>query len=180
MNEIKHAEKKIIALYEYKGDGGYLYPVIEIKCLSHKMEYVRFKREDGIENLRQQCFCCGEVSRDLKKSLVKNFYELNECDYSIRDLKFEFLKEVRDNLDKIKNQEAWNEYDNYLNSDKWKLKRKKVLERDNYLCQACLTSKAQEIHHLTYENIYDEPLYQLISVCKRCHDKIESKKHLKK
>jgi 5-methylcytosine-specific restriction endonuclease McrA len=53
------------------------------------------------------------------------------------------------------------------------------LERDDYLCQACLTNKAEEIHHLTYENIYDEPLYQLIAVCKRCHDKIEAKKQNK-
>jgi 5-methylcytosine-specific restriction endonuclease McrA len=179
MNEIKHKEKNVVAVYEFKGEGGYLYPAIEIKCLSHKMDFVKFKREDGVEMLRKQCFCCGEVSRDLKKSLVQSFNLLQECNYSIRDLKYVFLKEVRESLDKIKNQEAWDEYNQYLNSDKWKLKRKKVLERDNYLCQACLTNKAEEIHHLTYENIYDEPLYQLISVCKRCHDKIEAKKQNK-
>jgi 5-methylcytosine-specific restriction endonuclease McrA len=176
MNQIRHTEKNIIANYEYKGDGGYLYPAIEIECLSHKMEFIRFKREDGVQMLRQQCFCCGEVSRDLKKSMVSNFDSLNECDYGIRDLKFEFLKQARNILDKIKNQEAWDEYNQYLNSDKWKLKRRKVLERDNYLCQACLTNEAQEVHHLTYENIYDEPLFELISVCKRCHEKIETKK----
>ena len=70
-------------------------------------------------------------------------------------------------------------YKQYLNSELWKFKRKKVLERDNYLCQACLTNKADEVHHLTYDNCYDEPLFELISVCKRCHQKIESKKQHK-
>jgi hypothetical protein len=53
------------------------------------------------------------------------------------------------------------------------------LERDNYLCQACLTNRAEQIHHLTYNNIYDEPLYELLSVCKRCHIKIEQQKQTK-
>jgi 5-methylcytosine-specific restriction endonuclease McrA len=83
-------------------------------------------------------------------------------------------------LHRIKNEEAWDKYNDYLNSEKWKLKRKKVFERDNYLCQACLTNEAQEVHHLTYNNIYDEPLYELISVCKRCHIKIEEQKQTQK
>jgi len=176
MIEVRHKSLNLVAKYEYIGNGGYKYPSLKIECLSHDMQFVRFKRYDGVENLRKQCFCCGELSMDLKKSLVKNFNEIQECNKDIRYRKDEFYKEVMSSLFRIKNEEAWDKYNQYLNSDKWKFKRKKVLERDNYLCQACLTNRAEEIHHLTYDNIYDEPLYELLSVCKRCHIKIEQQK----
>ena len=180
MMEIRHKSNNLVAKYHYVGDRGYKYPALKIECLSHDMQFVRFKRYDGIENLRKQCFCCGELSMDVKKSLVENFDEIPECNKDIRYLKDEFYKEVMSSLHRIKNEEAWDKYNHYLNSEKWKLKRKKVFERDNYLCQACLTNEAQEVHHLTYNNIYDEPLYELISVCKRCHIKIENQKQTQK
>lgn len=180
MNYINHKSNNVIAKYYYKGDKGYKYAVVEIECLSHNMQFVKFTRQDGIQILRKQCFCCGELSMDLKKSLVENFDDVQEFNNDIRFLKDEFYKQVIIGLDKIKNDEAWHKYTEYLNSDKWKLKRKKVLERDNHLCQACLTNRAEQIHHLTYNNIYDEPLYELISVCKICHIKIEQQKQAKK
>lgn len=180
MNYINHKSNNVIAKYYYKGDKGYKYAVVEIECLSHDMQFVKFTRQDGIQNLRKQCFCCGELSMDLKRSLVENFDDLKEFNKDLRYLKDEFYKKVIMDLHRIKNDEAWDRYNEYLNSDKWNNKRKKVLERDNYLCQACLTNPAQEVHHLTYNNIYDEPLYELISVCKRCHIKIEEQKKLKK
>jgi hypothetical protein len=179
MNYINHKSNNVIAKYYYKGDKGYKYAVVEIECLSHNMQFVKFTRQDGIQNLRRQCFCCGELSMDLKKSLVENFDDVQEFNNDLRYLKDEFYKQVIMGLHKIKNDEAWDKYNEYLNSEKWKLKRKKVLERDNYLCQACLTNRAEQIHHLTYNNIYDEPLYELLSVCKRCHMKIEQQKQTK-
>lgn len=67
-------------------------------------------------------------------------------------------------------------YSEYLKSDKWKAKRLKVLERDNYTCKACETNKATQAHHLSYEFVFDEPLFHLISVCAPCHDKIHKLK----
>jgi hypothetical protein len=180
MMEIRHKSNNVVAKYYYKGDTGYKYAIVEIECRSHDMQFVKFTRQDGIQNLRKQCFCCGELSMDLKKSSVENFDDLREFNNDIRYLKNEFYKEVIVGLTRVKNDEAWDKYNEYLNSEKWKLKRKKVFERDNYLCQACLTNESQEVHHLTYTNIYDEPLYELISVCKRCHLKIEQQKHLRK
>ena len=66
----------------------------------------------------------------------------------------------------------WDKYDAYLSSEKWKSKRDKVLKRDNYLCQACLENKATEVHHKTYRYVGDEPLFDLVSVCNPCHERI--------
>jgi hypothetical protein len=60
-------------------------------------------------------------------------------------------------------------YQVYLSSYEWKCKRKLVLARDNNLCQECRVKPADEIHHLTYKNLFDEPLEDLQSLCQTCH-----------
>lgn len=62
-------------------------------------------------------------------------------------------------------------YNIYLKSYAWGTKRRQVLERDNYCCVLC-NSRADHVHHLTYDRIYDESLYDLISLCERCHEAI--------
>lgn len=64
------------------------------------------------------------------------------------------------------------DYEHYLKSTAWKKKRKLVLERDQHICQSCLSKKAREVHHLTYVHLLNEPLFDLVSVCRDCHQSI--------
>ena len=71
--------------------------------------------------------------------------------------------------------EWWEQYTLYLKSEKWRRKRARVLVRDKYVCQAAMDGcvrSATEVHHLTYRHVFDEPLFDLIAVCWRCHEKI--------
>jgi hypothetical protein len=61
-------------------------------------------------------------------------------------------------------------YSNYLLSDEWIKKRELVLKRDNYLCQCCLNNKAVQVHHTSYTHVFNEPLFELTSVCINCHE----------
>jgi 5-methylcytosine-specific restriction endonuclease McrA len=63
-------------------------------------------------------------------------------------------------------------YQAYLNSDRWKAKRLKVLSRDKFKCQKCKKAQATQVHHLTYERIFNERMTDLMSVCARCHREI--------
>lgn len=56
----------------------------------------------------------------------------------------------------------------YLQSSYWKEKRKKVLERDRNLC--ICGERATYVHHKTYDNLGQEPLSDLVALCKNCHD----------
>jgi len=63
----------------------------------------------------------------------------------------------------------------YLESTAWDERRSAVLQRDKFQCQARLdrcTSKATQVHHLSYRHWRNEPLFDLISVCERCHQEI--------
>ena len=180
--EIVDEEKNLKAIINKRLGGGYWFEYVEgIICLDHNPEFVKKLSSNGNYLLRKQCFNCGDViSNGMKHSLVKNVNNLPDINDDRKDIIWDFRKYVQNQLKRWLDEEIYSRYTEYLNSDIWKLKRTKVLERDNNICQACLTNKANEVHHLTYENLYDEPLFQLISVCSRCHEKIESKKQHKK
>lgn len=57
----------------------------------------------------------------------------------------------------------------YMKSKKWYITRIAVLKRDNYECYICSKQVPLEVHHLTYKHIYNEPLEDLVSLCRRCH-----------
>jgi len=54
-------------------------------------------------------------------------------------------------------------------SDQWKAIRKQRLQVDNELCVFC-KSPAEEVHHVTYENVGHEQVEDLRSLCRMCHD----------
>lgn len=146
-------------------------------CNECVLEYVQKKKANGDLMLKKQCFVCGstdgkmykhsDVGGSYKVALLPEFNDdkLNEF--------YERQSQHRRNEYAQNRRELLNEYSKYLQSEKWQEKRKKVLERDNYKCKACETNIATQVHHLNYDFIYNEPLFDLVSVCKPCHDKIE-------
>lgn len=67
---------------------------------------------------------------------------------------------------------AWRaQYADYLDSQEWSEKRQLVMERAGDLCEGCRQSEAAEVHHLTYENVTREFLFELVAMCADCHDR---------
>jgi hypothetical protein len=60
-------------------------------------------------------------------------------------------------------------YEAYLNSPEWKARRKAVLERCGGVCERCRKYLVDEVHHLTYAHVFNEPLEDLQGLCKPCH-----------
>jgi 5-methylcytosine-specific restriction endonuclease McrA len=56
-----------------------------------------------------------------------------------------------------------------MQSDAWRINREKVLILDKSLCQSCRARIATDVHHLTYAHFENEPLFDLVSVCRECH-----------
>jgi hypothetical protein len=63
-------------------------------------------------------------------------------------------------------------YEAYLLSEAWRNKRAEALRRDEGVCQGCRARPATQVHHLTYAHLGDELLFELISVCADCHERI--------
>ena len=64
-------------------------------------------------------------------------------------------------------------YVDHLMSEKWKQTKLKRLSIDNFSCKQCgipVTAKTSHCHHITYQNLGDEGMKDVVSVCHRCHD----------
>ena len=64
-----------------------------------------------------------------------------------------------------------------MRSAAWQRKREKVLKRDNYTCQSCLEEPANDVHHKSYLHFGNEPLFDLVSVGRKCHPRLTMMAH---
>ena len=140
----------------------------------------------GDSNVVPICLGCGQKGqgKDIRRLEWDNDWPLLEDVLSTKTLMSKAaaasnrIAEIRYSLaaaDQEREKSDWWEwYNEYLKSKKWAKKRKKILKRDP-LCQACLKAKSQQAHHLTYDHVGDEFMFELIGVCIPCHKKIHKK-----
>lgn len=69
------------------------------------------------------------------------------------------------------------ELDNYYKTPAWAMKRNERLKLDGYKCAKCGFTRALEVHHINYERFGNEDVSRdLVTLCKKCHNEIESQK----
>jgi hypothetical protein len=127
-----------------------------------------------------QCMTCGQkVGNQIAHRDVPNISSVPPYDEDLAEKWNAKLrayweeKRLRYDRDREEEKAQWDrDYNRYLTSAKWADKRARVLERDNYLCQACRRRTATQVHHLTYKNVFDEPLFDLVAICDVCHNAI--------
>lgn len=146
------------------------------KCPEHLFVYRYKVTSSGYLVVRKQCDKCDYIlSESPKKKDIKDF-DLLVSTGEIKEIlpddnwkEYEMSRQLKINEQRLNQKEKYNEY---LKSEKWYNIRKLVLKRDNFLCQGCLESEATEVHHKNYVHLFDEILFDLVSVCKSCHIKI--------
>ena len=72
------------------------------------------------------------------------------------------------------------DYQTYLKSDAWRYKKREVFLERGRTCEKCMSKKDIQVHHLRYDNIFNEPLEDLQILCSRCHEKEHGIKRKKK
>ena len=64
------------------------------------------------------------------------------------------------------------EYGQYLRSPEWRSLRQRVMRRANGTCEACLIRPATQVHHRSYEHVFNEFAFELVAVCDACHARL--------
>lgn len=137
----------------------------------HHMTYRSIFKEN-CNDLILLCRRCHGRLHKISKSKGINYFE------AFKIIKGDFRGKIR-----IEEQEEMGErerekseyrksYYDYINSEEWKTKRAQAIERDGRRCRTCLSNKHLNVHHLTYDRIFNESLNDLITVCHECHCKI--------
>lgn len=61
----------------------------------------------------------------------------------------------------------------YYKSEEWESVRIFAIHRAGKRCQKCGASGILQVHHLTYDNLYNEKPQDLEVLCKKCHKKAD-------
>ena len=64
------------------------------------------------------------------------------------------------------------EYERYIHSADWRKTAEERMEMDRYTCCVC-GGRATDVHHLTYDHLGSEPMDNLVSLCRKCHNQAE-------
>ncbi len=152
------------------------YRQIEDCCKDPFKIIVIDRKNHDLYFIREQCLNCGGCINKAKPLPAKKFGDQIRGELS-ESREQEWWDNVHDEkqalVDLKKEYRYFNspsfKYNEYRSTDTWKQKRKLVHERDNNICQICKQEKSTEIHHLTYKNIYNEKLEDLIAICHTCH-----------
>jgi hypothetical protein len=138
---------------------------------------IRYRvHSNATKHFHRQCLLCGEYGTSLKRAEVPiNTQRLClPVDEELREksqaARREYGQHLRFEEKRGETAEWFARYNEYLASEAWKRRCRKVLERDGGMCQACLKRPATQVHHLTYEHVFNEPLFDLTSVCSVCHE----------
>jgi hypothetical protein len=59
-------------------------------------------------------------------------------------------------------------YNWYLGTASWRTQCKFVLKRANGICERCGRRPPSQVHHLTYERLFQELPSDLLAVCRQC------------
>lgn len=125
----------------------------------------KLKCSNGAIQLKFQCFRCGRsIGNALPQTTIPSLDSAPFWDETFEAAERERYEHSRETFE-VKLQR----YHDYLVSPQWAEKRAAVLHRDANLCQGCRIFPATQVHHLTYAHIFSELLFELVSICERCH-----------
>jgi len=147
-------------------------------CGHARLVLAQVKYRNGSSHVRKVCLDCGEFRGDtlrrsqehatlpvVDQAAIRNGYHAKR-----REL-YEQIVQKHVRIQRKRDAGFQKEYINYLSSPKWKQIREKVLTRANRICEGCLDKPASVIHHLNYKSIYSEMLFDLVALCRDCHEK---------
>jgi 5-methylcytosine-specific restriction endonuclease McrA len=127
---------------------------------------------NGSIQYRRQCLDCGEpVGNLVGKSMALGQTDGHPLafDETFFADKQKYFEQCRREQREAESDAWWAWYDVYLGSTEWAAKRRKVLDRCAGLCEGCREQEAAHVHHLTYEHVGAELLFELVGLCEICH-----------
>jgi 5-methylcytosine-specific restriction endonuclease McrA len=141
-------------------------------CAHQRLSELRARSvANGSIQYRQQCLDCGRpVGNPVAKGLA---YDRNgghppsSFDEVLLADRLAGLRERREA--ERAERRVW--YNDYLQSEQWQERRRLVFKRANFLCEGCRRNRAIHVHHLSYEHVGDEFLWELVAICEACHDR---------
>jgi hypothetical protein len=143
-------------------------------CDCSRVETRRRIYSNGTVVAAVQCLHCGRATRNIPTRNV-NLNALAPWDAELPERWRERVNAYYQSRREQQNQAWWNEYSRHLASPEWQSLRQRVFARANGLCEGCRLRPPVQVHHLTYERLGREMLFDLAAVCLECHESIHGR-----
>ena len=147
-------------------------PIQPPRCDPHDYHVVRKRQANGDIRAGRQCTRCGHNGGGVPQDGL----DMDSLPWWDAGLVASWQGVLDAHSRARRRDEWWAEYNAYLQSDKWKVIRRKVLERCRRVCEGCMAAWATQIHHTTYAHLGDEFLFELLGLCDACHARWHGKK----
>jgi hypothetical protein len=154
----------------------------EFRCDHPSAHLTRFVCKNGTIHFRMQCRRCGETTKTFRRveltpaqmdAAPEHDAALNE---GWRRRRWDRYAQLRAEAE-AEEKEGWDAwYASYLQTPEWKRRHALVMDRAKGMCEGCSTRRAVQVHHLTYARAGEEMLFDLVAVCRECHEKIHADK----
>jgi len=140
---------------------------------------------DYIKSIIPACDCKNRlpVYQVHKNNTYHYFYQCQECGKTIPVKKNVMLKMWSEqSITEIKpiicprikiRKDIFQKYSDYLFSDEWQILRQAIILRDKGTCQKC-GEHGTDVHHKTYQRLFNECLDDLILLCRDCHRQLHN------
>lgn len=150
------------------------------KCPHEQDELRRRTLANGSVQYVRQCLGCGKATTNpISRAKISNADTLQPFDEALDKAGYEVGGEDAKAKKDQQREEFFALYDEYLASDDWAERRQLVMERAGGLCEGCRKAPAVRVHHLTYEHVFNELLYELVALCVPCHERAHEKREEK-
>ena len=164
----------------YRDDAKYVF--VEVDTLGRK-RYLTAQEcdERGFNYMGDESFG-GKFSKNLNEPHYKQFKKAFDQYHAHSSERFSEALEkhrlmkcgpVLDRPERSFSERWWELYNQYLASPEWNSKKIRVRARDYGRCQLCRSDSFLEVHHLTYNRVGDEALFDLVTLCRHCHEQEE-------
>lgn len=153
-------------------------------CPHEKTGYYYIVKSNGEYAYMELCSLCGERKDKSKVWIKASSIPFNAVITKYTDeIKKDFAnkkniiqEEIRNIKYAIEMSDKYQEYERYLLSPEWDKKRRMRLyfNKNNFLgkCEICGENEATQIHHMTYNRLYNEWVFDLAAICSDCHRRI--------
>jgi 5-methylcytosine-specific restriction endonuclease McrA len=140
----------------------------------HPASTPRYKiASNGRRMYLRQCLTCGRTAEGgFTRATPELVATATLFDDSIRQQWNKSREEEWRQTRETERRAWWERYDAHLRSPRWRELAAKVRSRARGVCEGCAERPGDHVHHLTYDRLGAEMLFDLVLVCRRCHEAI--------
>ena len=135
----------------------------------------------GKPRLYNQCLLCGAPVGNRVSAKKYDPAQIEAVPLFDKELRSNYWRAYNERYEAKRKQEVerlkrlWkNAYQKYLQTPEWIAKSKLVLLRAQGICEGCRSRHATQAHHTTYEHVGEEFLFELVALCRQCHERFHA------